>query len=448
MLIKNGTIVTCENPIRLLENSAIYIEDDIIKDIGPSSEMVQNYPETEIIDANGQFILPGNICAHTHFYGAFSRGLGIPGPAPKDFPEILDKLWWPLDKSLTLEDVKYSALVCLLDAVRYGTTTLIDHHASPNSIKGSLDEIASAVLEAGVRAVLSYEITDRDGFAKTKEGIDENIRFYESTKSNNQFGGKIASLFGLHASLTLCDQSLASIREHLPQESGIHIHVAEHPIDEYDSISKSGTRVVDRLNEFNLLGPKSVIVHAVHIDAKEIDILVKTGTWVTHQPRSNMNNGVGIGDVESMMRAGIKVCLGNDGFSNAMWEEWKTAYLVHKLRNFDPRRMNGNDIIQMAIYNNAQLASSLFKEKDLGVLRKGAQADMIFVEYFPFTPVTEGNIPWHILFGFHEGMITSTMVDGKFLMRNRELLTLDEEKITFYARKLSGKVWERFNNQH
>jgi putative selenium metabolism protein SsnA len=444
MLITNGTIITWEQPNRILENCSICIEGETIKEIGQTSEMLLRYRDTEIIDAQGQFILPGNICAHTHFYGAFARGLGIPGLPPKDFPEILEKLWWPLDKSLIEEDIKYSALVCLLDAIKHGTTTLFDHHASPNSIQGSLDEIAAAVIEAGVRAVLCYEVTDRDGFQKSKDGIKENIRFLDYIRGNNKYGGKIAALFGLHASLTLSDQTLSLCRENLPIGTGIHIHVAEHPIDEYDSVFKSGMRVVDRLHKFELLGPNSIVVHAVHVDAKEIEILSNTGTWVTHQPRSNMNNGVGISDIESMMRAGIKVCLGNDGFSNAMWEEWKTAYLVHKLQHLDPRRMNGFDVVQMAVYNNAQLTTTMFENREIGVLKTGSQADIIFVEYNPFTPLTVANIPWHILFGFHESMVTTTMVGGKFLMRNRELLTLDEEKIVFNARKHAKNVWSRF----
>src|SRR5688572_14387361 len=204
MLITNANVVTWESPNRVLQNHAIYIESDRIKEIGTTKSLVTKYPKARAMDAGGQYVMPGNICAHTHFYGAFARGLAIPGSAPRDFPEILRKLWWPLDKSLTLEDVRLSALVCLVDAIKHGTTTLIDHHASPNAIDGSLDAIANAVDQAGLRAVLCYEVTDRDGPEKAKAGIDENVRFLRAAVSRPNIG----ATFGLHASLTLSDETL------------------------------------------------------------------------------------------------------------------------------------------------------------------------------------------------------------------------------------------------
>ena len=446
MLIRNAAIVTWEEDNRILDRHALYIEDGKILDLGLEDEMLLRYPETEQLDARGQLVMPGNICAHTHFYGAFARGMALHGAAPKDFPEILQKLWWPLDKSLTLEDVRYSALVCLVDAIRHGTTTLIDHHASPNAIHGSLDVIAEAVEESGLRGVLCYEVTDRDGEAKARSGIDENVRFNERMARGDKAGGRLASAFGLHASLTLSDATLDACRE-AAGDTGFHIHVAEHEADEYDSLSKSGQRVVDRLYERGILGPRSIVAHAVHVDGREAALLAESGAWVTHQPRSNMNNGVGVANVESLMRLGIPVCLGNDGFSNAMWEEWKTAYLLHKVWNRDPRRMNGFDLVRMAVYNNASLANVFFPTTPIGRIASGAQADLIFVDYHAPTPLTAGNLPWHIVFGFNPSMVTTTIVAGQVLMQDRQLLTLDEQAIHARARQLSPAVWERYNQQ-
>lgn len=447
MLIINGKLITWENENQILLDHAVYLANGIITEIGPQQTLVAKYPDEEKLDARGQYVMPGNICAHTHFYGAYARGMAIPGPAPKDFPEILEKLWWPLDLALDYDSVKYSTLVCLIDAIRHGTTTLIDHHASPNAIDGSLDIIADAVNQSGLRAVLCYEVTDRNGEAGALAGIRENSRFMEKCKNGSVADGRVAALFGLHASLTLSDKTLDASRAAVPEDVGFHIHVAEHEADEYDSLSKSGTRVVDRLNHHQILGPQSIVAHAIHIDAKETNILRETGTWVTHQPRSNMNNGVGVAAVESMLRAGIPVCLGNDGFSNTMWLEWKEAYLVHKVWHRDPRRMNGFDVVQMGVYNNSSLASSIFNDIPVGVLMTGAHADLIFVDYHPFTPMTPGNLPWHILFGFHESMVTTTIVAGKVLMKNRQLITLDEDAIMAKARELAPTVWERYNSQ-
>lgn len=446
MIIKNGKIITWQNPNQILEDMALLIQNGVITKIGKFEDIKRAFPAEEVVDAGGQYVMPGNICAHTHFYGAFARGMAIPGMPAKDFPEILEKLWWSLDKSLSLKDVRYSALVCLIDAVKHGTTTLIDHHASPNAIGGSLDEIAQAVAQAGVRASLCYEVTDREGEKGAEEGIRENLRFIDLIKRDNPLPGKLAGMFGLHASLTLSEDTLKKCREAVADDVGFHIHVAEDPADEYDSLYKCGERVVDRLYRHGILGERSIAVHAVHVDVREVDLLAQTKTWVTHQPRSNMNNAVGMSQPEGMLRAGVRVCLGNDGFSNAMWEEWKTAYLAHKLWNRDPRRMPATTVVEMAVYNNRALAEQQFNIGPLGVICEGAQADLIFVDYHPFTELNEGNLPWHIVFGFHESMVTSTMVAGQFLMRNRQLLTLDEEKITYEARHLSSQTWQRFQN--
>jgi len=445
MLIVNGKILTWEKPNRILDAYAVLIRDGIIVEVAPQADLTARYPQEEKLDAGGQYVMPGNICAHTHFYGAYSRGMAIPGSPAKDFPEILEKLWWPLDKSLDDEAVKYSALVCMIDAIKHGTTTLIDHHASPYAIDGSLDLVAEAAKETGLRCSLCYEVTDRDGEERSKAGIRENVRFIRRVEQEKN--PLLAATFGIHASLTVSDATLERCRAEIPSGYGFHIHVAEHSVDEYDSLTKTGKRVVDRLHQFGILGDRSIIVHAVHVDAKEIAYLAETKTWVSHQPRSNMNNAVGLPAVESMMRAGIKVCMGNDGFSNAMWEEWKTAYLAHKLWNLDPRRMGGYDLVEMAVYNNQQLAQTQFGGVPVGVIAPGAWADLIFVDYKPFTPFTGGNAPWHILFGFNESMITTTMVAGKVLMRDRKILVLDEAAVMEEALRIAPQVWERYNQK-
>ena len=442
MLIYNATVITWGKPNQILKNYAITIKNDRITEIGPSPELKEKYSNAEILDARGQLVMPGNICAHTHFYGIFARGMAIPGSAPKDFPDILEKLWWPLDKSLLEEDVRYSTLPSLVDAIKHGTTTLIDHHASPNAIDGSLDIIGESVKKAGLRACLCYEVTDRDGPEKMKAGIAENVRFIKQEKSP-----LLAGTFGLHAGLTLSDSTLDLCRQSAPDGTGFHIHTAESSADEWDSLEKSGLRVINRLQKHDLLGPKTITAHGVHFDAKEIEIIKNTDTWVSHQPRSNMNNAVGVAPVESMLEMGVKVCLGNDGFSNAMWDEWKTTYLMHKLWHQDPRRMNGSDVAKMAIYNNAALANIFFPEAPIGVLEPGAYADIIFVDYHAPTPLNDGNLPWHIIFGFQQSMVTTTIVAGKVLMQDRELLTLDEAEIAAKASKQAISVWKRYQDQ-
>lgn len=435
MLIKNATVVQSLNTVH--ENYGVLIEGDKIAAVAPSAELEKQHPRDETIDANGALVMPGNICAHTHFYGAYARGMAIPGTAPKDFPEILERLWWPLDKALDEHAVRMSAMVFMVDAIKHGTTTLIDHHASPNFIDGSLDVIADVVEQAGLRGVLCYEVTDRDGQEKAQAGIRENMRFIQAAKNRNT----IVGTFGLHASLTLSDETLAACAE---AGNGFHIHVAEHEADEYDSLRKSGKRVVHRLHEAGILGEKTIVAHAVHCDAWELEILRDTGTWVSHQPRSNMNNAVGAAPIDTMLAANMRVCLGNDGFSSNMWEDWKAAYLLQKIVHRDPRRGAGDGIARMAMENNARLAEVFFPDTKIGVLEAGAAADVIIVDYYPFTPLSAGNLPWHIIFGFEASMVNTTIASGRVLMRNHQLLMLDEKAIAAEARALAPAVWERY----
>jgi len=326
MIITNGKIITWANPNEILENQALLILNDTIVRIDSFGLLREDFPHEEVLDAKGQYIMPGLICAHTHFYSAYSRGLAIPGDPPSGFPEILRNLWWNLDKSLDEKSVASSAWVSIVDAIKHGNTTLFDHQASPNAISNSLDVIAEVVYQSGVRASLCYEVTDRDGQEKANAGIQENVRFINRINQGNNLNGRLSATFGLHASLTLSDETLEKSKNMAPEGVGFHIHVAEHPSDEYDCIKKTGMRVVDRLSAVGILSEKSIVAHAVHVDAKEIELLSDSKTWVTHQPRSNMNNAVGIGNMESMMRAGVKVCLGNDGFSNRRECVWWIGY--------------------------------------------------------------------------------------------------------------------------
>lgn len=440
LLITNAKLITLVDD-EILENHAIYIEDETITDIGPSAELENRYPQVDVIDANGSLVMPGNIVAHTHFYGAYARGMAIPGPAPKDFPDILERLWWSLDKALDEGAVRLSALVHLIDAIKHGSTTLIDHHASPNFIDGGLDVIAEAVQQAGVRTVLCYEVTDRDGQAKAAAGIAENIRFIKEAGKYD----RIRATFGLHASLSLSNATLEKCAEAVAGlNTGFHIHAAEHEADQYDSLHKYGKRVIPRLQEFGILGEQTIVAHAVHCNAWELELLRETGTWITHQARSNMNNAVGAADIDTLLAGDAKICLGTDGFSSNMWAEWKAAYFLHKLAHRDPRRASGDGIAKMAFENNARLAQQFFPSQPIGVLSKGAVADLIIVDYYPYTPLTMGNLPWHIIFGFEASMVNTTIASGQVLMRNRQLLTLDEQAIAEEALALAPQIWERY----
>ena len=441
MLITNGHVFTLDKANREFTDGAVYWEGDTIVDVGSTAELAARYPQAQRLDAAGKIVLPGMLCGHTHFYGAFARGMAIPGSPATNFLEILQKLWWKLDLALLWEDIRYSALICLVDAVRHGCTTLIDHHASPNAIDGSLDIIAEAVKETGLRASLCYEVTDRNGLDGARAGIAENVRFLKRCRKERD--PQLAASFGLHAAFTCSDETLeACVAAAAGLDTGFHIHVAEGTTDQEESLRQHNQRVVERLQRLGILGPKTIAVHCVHLDDYEKDILRETGTLVTHQPRSNMNNAVGLPDVAGMLARGIPVALGNDGFSNCMLDEMKAAYLAHKHNTRNPQAMPGDVVFRMAYPNNANLARRFFA-KPVGELTPGAFADIMLLDYAPPTPLNTGNLPWHLLFGVDGAHVTHTIASGKVLMADKKLTTLDEEAIMARARELAVKVWKR-----
>ena len=447
MLLTHGTLVTMGPHAEVVPDGALYIEGQRIADLGSSSELLARYPGADRLDAQGCLVMPGLICAHTHFYSAFARGLALPGEPATNFPEILEKLWWRLDKALWPDDVHYSALVCLVDAIRHGTTTLIDHHASQRHIDGSLDQIAAAVDQAGARACLCYEVTDRDGEGAARAGMRENARFIRLARARQRDGDhRIAATFGLHASLTLSSDTLKECWELATDlGTGFHLHVAEDKADVRDSLRRSGLRVVERLKKSKILGPLTIAAHCVHVDRIETEILLDSETNVVYNPRSNMNNAVGTADLPWMLKIGIPVGLGNDGFSNNMFTEMAVAYLAQKQAQADPRTLPANQVVQLVWDHNARIARAVFPGlgPQFGQLAKGAPADVILVDYDPPTPLIAENLPWHLLFGIDGTTVDTTIVAGQVLMRHRELLTLDEAAIMAKARELAGKLWQR-----
>ncbi len=448
MLITHGRLVTMTEPNEVIEDGALYIHDGLIADLGRSQEILARHQPDhadgagdDVIDAGGKLILPANICAHTHFYGAFARGMSVPGDPPSTFTEILERLWWKLDRALDMEGIWYSTLVCLIDAIRHGTTTLIDHHASPNAIDGSLDVIASAVEQSGLRAALCYEVSDRNGMEGARAGIRENIRFALACQERHSLAVKPA--FGLHALFTISDETLdRCVADAAAAGIPVHLHVAEDQVDQLKSLANYKLRVVERLAVHGGLGGNTLCAHCVHVNENEIAVLAEAGSKVSHQPRSNMNNAVGTAPVKAMLGAGLCVGLGNDGFSNNAFTEMKFANLLHRHTAHDPQAMEAPTVLHIAYACNAQIAR-LFWSSPCGTLQVGAQADVILADYRPFTPFTSTNAAWHIMFGMDGSEVTHTLCAGQVVMKNRQILTLDEVEIASRAVEVAERTWER-----
>jgi putative selenium metabolism protein SsnA len=361
--------------------------------------------------------------------------------APSNFVQILERLWWRLDKVLTLDDVYLSALVAMIDCIKNGSTTIFDHHSSPGAIAGSLSHIAEAAHQTGLRSCLCYEVTDRDGIEVTNQGIAENRAFLESCRqSPDQL---IRGLFGLHASFTLSDQTLARCtRAAAELDAGFHVHVAEAESDVTQCRREHGKRVVERFHELGILGPRTIAAHCVHVDDREIDLLQSSQTNVVHNPESNMGNAVGCTPVLQMMNRRVRVGLGSDGYTTDMFESLKAANLLHKHQSAQPGAAWAEPPA-MLFDQNAAIASACFG-RAIGHLVPGALADIIVVDYDPPTPLTETNVESHILFGVSGRTVQTTIVGGRVLMRERELVSIDEHEILAKARVAATKLWQRF----
>lgn len=440
LLIGNGTVITQDPDKPLIDDGCVALDGDIIAEVGNTAEMRKKYSDGEFIDAMGKIIMPGLINTHHHIYSSFARGMILDGEAGANFIGILEKLWWRLDKKLTLEDVKFSAYATLLECIKNGVTTVFDHHASPYSVKDSLFTIGEVGKELGVRCCLCYEVSDRDGEDILREGIEENISFIKYANKNEQ--DMLKGMFGLHASFTLSDESLNKCTEAMAGiDAGYHVHTAEGLDDVFDSLKKYGKRVVQRLLDFNILGEKSIAVHCVHVSGLEMDILKDTKTNVVHNPESNMGNAVGSPPVVEMMRRGIRVGLGTDGYTSDMFESMKVANILHKHNLSDPR-VAWKEVPKMLFENNREIAAAYFR-KPVGILKEGAYGDVIVVDYKPHTPLNKDNINSHILFGMMGASVNTTIINGKVLMRDRKVLTADEGEIITKSREVAEKLWKR-----
>jgi len=382
-------------------------------------------------DLRGKVVLPGFVCAHTHLYSTLARGMPAPTSPPRNFLEILQKIWWKLDRGLDEQSIYYSALVGGIEAARCGTTTLIDHHASPNFIRGSLSLIREALSKVGVRGVLCYEVTDRGGRAQRDEGLEENEAFLQ------QPGGELyRGLVGAHASFTLSEESLRACAD-LAQRygTGLHIHVAEDPIDQVDAQQKYGRSVVTRLHSVGALTPRAVLAHGTHLSDEDLALVREHGAWLIHNARSNMNNAVGYAPVEHF---GPRSALGTDGFPAAMLEETRLAFFKSR----DARtRLTPVNFVRLLQAGN-ELCSELFGET-FGTLAPGAVADLVILDYTAPTPLTSESLPAHALFGMTSAQVESVMAHGEFVVFNRRWLRGDADVVFEEARRVAENLWSR-----
>ncbi|MEG1548091.1 MAG: putative aminohydrolase SsnA [Clostridia bacterium] len=440
-LIANGKVITRDSAMPYMADGGVAVDGTKIIEIDKTHTLRAKYPDAEFIDAHGGVIMPAFINAHSHIYSALARGLAIKGNNPTNFFEVLDGTWWKIDRSLTLEGTRRSAYTTYIDSIKTGCTTVFDHHASYCEIAGTLFAIEDVAKELGIRSVLCYEVSDRDGQQKCNAAIKENVDFIRHCRQQND--PMIKAMFGAHALFTMSDSTFERCVDENNGMTGFHIHVAEGMNDVYDSLQNYGMRPINRLLNCGILGPKTLLGHCIHVNSAEMDIIKETDTMVVNNPQSNMGNAVGCAPVLQMYKKGILIGLGTDAYTFDMTESLKAALTIQRHNACMPN-VGWCEVTDMLFKNNREICARYF-DTPLGILRAGAAADIIVMDYKPFTPFSADNIDGHILFGMTGRQCETTMANGRLLMKDRQLIGIDEAAINAKTLEISTALWNKLN---
>lgn len=434
LLIKNGTVVTLGDECRVIERGEVFIEGSTIKAVGAQLGLQAD----RVVDAHGGVVMPGLINVHHHLYSTFARGFACPGEPAANFKEILERLWWRLDRALSPEDVYYSAIIPAMEAAKAGCTTIIDHHASPACRDGSLDLIERALREVGLNGCLCYEVSDRN---VEGGGIEENERYIAKCRGRND--PQFAALFGLHASMTLGRKTMERCAELVDRlDVGVHVHVAEAECDHEVTRAEFHEELMDRFTRYGMTGPGSLFAHGIHLPESGLAQLHESNSMMVTNPESNMNNGLAVTPVLNILKRGILLGLGTDGMSNAMIAQARALYLLQRDTHRDPRVAFG-EACGMLLKNNRTICDRLFREHR-GVLAPGKLADVVVMDYTPFTPFGADNFYGHLLFGLVQAHVRFTICRGRVIVENGVLPHVDESGIRMKALEYARKLWARF----
>ena len=429
-IVLQNALLADFDPFRV-EYGELRIEEKTITQRGNS---VSRETTDDLVDCRGAVVLPGLVNGHTHLYSALAVGMPPPPQPPQDFRENLESVWWRLDRAHNADSIAMSARIGALDALRCGTTTIFDHHSSPNCIAGSLDLIEQSLADIGLRGVLCYETTDRNGPEGREAGLEENHRYLE--KRMEAFSPRFAGMVGAHASFTLEDETLRQLAALAADfDTGVHIHVAEDVCDEEDCQEKFQTFLIDRLSGAKFLKQKMIFVHGTHFEPDAIMRIREALAVIAHCPRSNMNNGVG---TVPMTAYNCPVMLGTDGHSSDMFLEARVAWLAARQ---DRAPLPPAAVVSRLAY--AARRASTMLEVTLGKLEVDALADVVITDYRPTTPLTSDNLAAHVLFSLSATHVTSVIADGQWALRDREVKTCDELRVRAEAGGVAQDLWNR-----
>jgi putative selenium metabolism protein SsnA len=438
LILKNAALINF-HPSDVKQDVDIVIDNNIITDVGKG--ISAQYKADKVIDLKGKLVSPGIVCSHNHFYSMFARGIMAKIKPSGDFISVLKNLWWRLDMALDEETLYYSGLTGALEAIKCGTTSVIDHNASPSFIKGSLNLLKKSFEQIGLRGILAYEVTDRNGEIGMMEGIDESVEFINQVnkeKKENPAGHLVEAAFGGHAPFTLNNHTLKLISEKLEgTNKGIHFHVAEDQYDVSHSYHLFGKDILRRLEDFNLLNNKAILVHGVYLNDNDIDILNAHDAFLVHNTRSNMNNSVGYMNKLNQVK---NAALGTDGIGSNMFDEMKFAFF----KNADAKgKLSMNDVLKLL--DNGNIILNRYFDMQFGRIEKGFVADLVIYDYNAPTPLLSENLQGHLVFGFESHDVETVIVNGKIVYENRAF-PFDTEEIYAKSKVAAKKLWSKMDS--
>ncbi len=399
------------------------------KDLG------KRFPQAKKVGEGG-YLSPGLVCAHNHLYSALSRGITTAIEPSRDFVQVLQHLWWRLDRAIDLPILRASALAGGAEALCAGVTSVVDHHAGPSAIDGSLSVLETAFEELGLRGILCYETTDRNGQEGMKAGVRENLRFAAEVDRARAAGREVLveAAIGAHAGFTLGQKSMELLGEAVRSSGrGIHIHLAEDRFDSSESHSSYAKDLATRLEEVGALNEKSIIAHGLWLSPSEVELMNEKGAYLAHNARSNMNNAVGY---NRLLHSHRKVVLGTDGMGSDMLEEFKFAVFRH--REFQGPWWPGDFL---ACLDRGNRLLETYFGGTFGRLEAGAAADLVHWDYDPPTPLEAGNIAGHLAFGMSSRSVRSVAVNGRLRIKDKKPL-FDIEAIGVEARTQAARLWK------
>ena len=434
MLILQNASILQYNPPKFDENVDIVIDGAIIKEVGKSLAIkYRNVESARIIDLDNKIVVPGHVCAHAHCYSTLSRGMMVDLGRNPDFIMILKNLWWKLDRAITRDILYYSAIISAIEAIVSGTTSIIDHHASPNYIKNSLHIIAEAFSSVKIRGILAYEITCRNnGLKEAEEGLSETANFINQL--NNKNIDLLSAAMGGHASFTLSDEALQLMGKMLNELNvGFHVHIAEDAYDVSYTHHKYGLNILRRFEKYGLINNKAIFAHGVHLTDEDINIINNYDAFLIHNVRSNMNNSVGYNRNLSNVK---NIALGTDGIGFNMFDESKFAYF----RSMEERVDIGNNILKHLYSGNIILER--YFDKHFGKIEKNYIADLLILDYIPPTPITNENLLGHLIFGMGANNVNSVVINGQLVFENKNF-NKDLNDIYKNAQKEANLLWNK-----